>query len=146
MMDENRRQIYSRLVKDEKDTLGHIAYSLYKKQKIAFIKDKERENNGQPPTDQQLKDFQEIAGSEEQLDLYQTKALSLMQFFLDTALREDLEAQREEFLRKYSSPGFWPGVFQGLVASALFVILGFFILWGTGGWVKIGELIANSIK
>ncbi|GHS98704.1 hypothetical protein AGMMS50276_21000 [Synergistales bacterium] len=107
-MDENRRWIYSHLVKDENDTLGHIAYSLYKKQKIAFIKDKEIENGG--PTDRQLKDFQEIAGSEEQLDLYRTKALSLMQFFLDTALRDDLEAQREEFLRKYSCPDFLSGV------------------------------------
>jgi hypothetical protein len=146
MSESKRRWIYSKLVKDENDMLGHIAYSLYKRQKIEFIKDKEEENNGQPPTDQQLRDFQEFAGSESQLELYRNKAINLSQIFLQTTLNEDLEKQKEEFLNRYSPPGFWWGVLQGIVASFIFVALGFILLWGTGGWAKMLELIANLAK
>jgi hypothetical protein len=146
MSENNRRWIYGNLVEDENDMLGHIAYSLYKKQKIEFIKDKERENGGQPPTDQQLKDFQEIAGSTSQLDLYRTKAVDLVQVFLETVLNEDLEDQRRDFLKKYSTPGFWAGVWQGVVASFIFVALGILLLSGTGGWTRIGNFIMNLAK
>jgi hypothetical protein len=146
MSENKRRWIYGKLVKDENDMLGHIAYSLYKRQKIEFIKDKEKENNGQFPTDQQIQDFQEIAGSESQLDLYRNKAVSLSQIFLQTTLDEDLEKQKEEFLSRYSPPSFWSGVFQGVVASFIFVALGILLLWGTGGWAKILELMANLMK
>jgi hypothetical protein len=123
--------------------LGHIAYSLYKMQKIEFIKDKEIENKGMPPTDQQLRDFQEIAGSESQLDLYRTKAVNVAQLFIDTILREDLEQQKEDFLKKYSVPGFWLGVWQGVIASFIFVALGILLLSGTGGWARIGNFIIS---
>ena len=146
MNKDERRGIYGNLVSDEDDMLGHIAYSIYKKQKIEFIRSKANENGGNPPTNQQLKDFQEIARSDSQLDLYRTKAVNLVQIFLEAVLHEDMEKQRKDFLKQYTPPTFWSGVLQSLLASLIFVILGIALFYGAGGWARLGSLLIELSK
>ena len=43
--------IYSRLVKDKSDMIGHIAYSLYKQEKVSWIEGHKQGNDGKEPTD-----------------------------------------------------------------------------------------------
>ena len=40
--------IYSKLVDDKDDIVGHIAYSLYKNEKIEFIEAFKKENSREP--------------------------------------------------------------------------------------------------
>jgi hypothetical protein len=139
MNEGKRKGIYESLVRDENDTLGQIAYSLYKRQKIEFIKK-------QSPTEQQIKDFQEMAGSDSQLDLYRTKAVQLIQVFLEAILREDIEKQKKEFLERYTPHTFGSGILQSLLASLIFVVLGIALFYGAGGWARLGSLLIELSK
>ena len=47
--------IYSKLVRDEDDFVGHIAYALYKAEKVAYIEKFKSEHGGQEPTEEDLK-------------------------------------------------------------------------------------------
>ena len=44
--------IYSKLVRDEDDFVGHIAYALYKAEKVAYIEKFKSEHGGQEPTEE----------------------------------------------------------------------------------------------
>ncbi|WP_163444538.1 hypothetical protein [Flavobacterium columnare] len=39
--------IYSEIIEDENDMIGHIAYSLYKSNKISYIEQFKADNNNQ---------------------------------------------------------------------------------------------------
>ena len=47
--------IYSRLVKDKSDMIGHIAYSLYKQEKVSWIEGHKQGNDGKEPTEEEFK-------------------------------------------------------------------------------------------
>lgn len=53
--------IYSNLVENNNDIVGHIAYSLYKMDKIAFIERFKDQNNGREPEEKDIEAFQNEA-------------------------------------------------------------------------------------
>ena len=59
MENQNKKYIYCLIVEDEKDIVGMIAYSLYKEDKMKFIKDHIITKNGEEPTKEELDRFQE---------------------------------------------------------------------------------------
>ncbi|MFS0824993.1 hypothetical protein [Pseudomonas phoenicis] len=85
--------IYTELVKSEDDILEIIAYSLYKRQKIEFVKSFEA-RHGRAPADTDLSHFHEVSNSEFQLQAYRNQADKLAQDFLTITLEtraEELE-------------------------------------------------------
>ena len=54
--------IYNSLVNDENDIVGIISYSVYKRHKIEFINNFQKEH-GRPPSDDDLKAFTDISTS-----------------------------------------------------------------------------------
>jgi hypothetical protein len=62
-MQRNYNFIYSKLVENEYDIVGHIAYSLYKKDKIAHI-ERFRQKNSTEPLDHELIPFNEFSSSD----------------------------------------------------------------------------------
>lgn len=133
--------IYDKLVQDEDDILGHIAYSVYKRQKIAHIKRICAEKNIDRVSDDDLKEFVAISQTDEQLQFYRERATQLANSFLDRSMKEELNAERDrlerEFLRDYKNHGFMYGVWQSIVASFLFLVIGYVLLVGTGSWEKL---------
>ncbi|MCX7067736.1 MAG: hypothetical protein NTW85_08610 [Methylococcales bacterium] len=119
--------IYTTLVKDERDIIGIIAYGLYKRQKIEFIRNFEVKY-GKAPTDDELKNFHDISNSQSQLESYRLRALELAKEFLETSLAakanelEDYYDKKASDEIKSAKPKFWFGVAQGFVASFLFVL------------------------
>lgn len=59
-MARNYNYIYSQLVEDRKDIVGHVAYALYKEDKIAFIGRYKEEHGGEEPTEEDLQPFNVI--------------------------------------------------------------------------------------
>ncbi|NIE76296.1 hypothetical protein F3J45_17820 [Pantoea sp. Ap-967] len=127
--------IFSVLVEHEQDTLGIIAYSLYKRQKIEFIQ-AFKAKHGREPKDEELTPFHDVSNSPSQLESYRGQASQLVHGFLDASI----VAQAAELDRYYSEkasneirstkPGFWLGVTQSLVGSVLFVfLLGFLVFF-----------------
>lgn len=129
-MDNHNNQynfIYRKLVTDKNDVLGIIAYSIYKRQKIEFIKNFETQNN-RPPDDNDLRHFINISNSDSQLELYKNQALELTQNFLNETIAEDIAKRELEFDSRVKAElskvknSFISGVLQSLVGSIFFVI------------------------
>lgn len=127
--------IYSVLVENEQDTLGVIAYSLYKRQKIDYIKTF-KVKYGREPKDDDLTPFHDVSNSETQLESYRNQASQLVQGFLDASISTQAMELEQYYSDKASSeirnakPGFWLGVAQSLVGSVLFVfMLGFLVFF-----------------
>lgn len=87
MMQRNYSQIYSKLVSDEYDVVGHIAYSLYKQQKVQHITNYEK-LHGVKPTDTDLIEFNNFSNLEHSIESYNLKAEMILQGFIDNILNE----------------------------------------------------------
>jgi len=123
--------IYEKLVEGKNDIIGHIAYSIYKEEKINYVK-KKAEGTGEV-TDEILKSFHEISSSRSSLESYRIKAEIFMQAFFDNTfqeMKEDLEIQATEnqsnILEDIIAPltsGFWKNVLAGLLSAFIFAFL-----------------------
>lgn len=124
----NYNFIYRQLVDDDNDILGIIAYSLYKRQKIEFIENFKKKY-GQEPQEADFKSFNEFSSSDLQLNSYINEASALAKTFLDSSLAEEAAVLDKQYSDestakiKAAKPSFWFGVWQGVVASFIFVIL-----------------------
>lgn len=74
--------IYSRLVQSESDMIGHIAYSLYKNEKISWIEGRKKDNGGKEPTEAEFKKYHEACCSEQRINNYRAMAGSILQTFM----------------------------------------------------------------
>ena len=84
-MPRNYNYIYSQLVEDRADIIGHIAYALYKEDKIEFISKFKDENGGVEPTEEDLKPFNTISSTQSSLDKYKFIASCILQSFLSNS-------------------------------------------------------------
>lgn len=123
--------IYNKLVKDNDDVAGILAYSVYKRQKIEFIKEN---------AEKDLPVFRSLSNSSEQLDFYKNEAAKILQVFAQTYLEEDLGEREEYFKEKLKvevaaiKPKFITGVYQGILGSYGFLLsfgILFFIVWAS---------------
>lgn len=120
--------IYTKLVKNETDIIGVVAYSVYKRQKIEYI-EAIRCKHERRPDEQELASFHELTNSPTQLDSYRQQAIVLARGFLKSAISEEAkqlslryEEQAKQELARFK-PNFWMGVAQSVVGSAGFVML-----------------------
>jgi Fe2+ transport system protein B len=119
--------IYAKLVEDENDILGIIAYSMYKRQKIEYIQTIDKKY-GREPTNEEFQSFYAISNSDSQLENYQSQAIALANQFLEEALAEKAQELEDYFSEKTRQeirsirPSFMSGVFQSLIGSVIFVL------------------------
>lgn len=128
MADSNYNYIYSKLVEDENDIFGIIAYSIYKRQKIEHL-NKFKVEHGREATKTDLEPFKEFASSDTQLEFYQTQANHLVNSFIEFSISEYANNLESDFSNRVHQElagvknNFWTGVAQGVIASFLFVLL-----------------------
>ncbi|HCM0858539.1 hypothetical protein [Vibrio parahaemolyticus] len=163
-MSKQYNLIYEKLVKNENDILGIVAYSVYKRQKIDFIKshtDSEQDEQEPLPGDK-LASFMAISTSDAQLSFYEEAAANILDEYanlsesekideLEANHSEELEQKQKEYdrkLRNAKSTNFMYGVWQSLTASILLIlVLGVFtfILWSSKqGFVPMIEEISQK--
>lgn len=131
--------IYDQLVETEDDIHGIIAYSVYKRQKIQFIRDFKSSHNDNDPTEEDLRPFNNISTSTAQLEFYRSEATVLTQNFLENVLTADLEEREALFSAKVHTelanvqPRKWYlDILIGASGSLLFVMLTgvlYFAVW-----------------
>ncbi len=151
--------IYEKLVEDKNDIIGHIAYSIYKEDKINYIKKKKQEID--EVTEETLKPFHEISSSQSSIDSYRIKAEIFMQAFFENTfqeMKEDIETQtienQTDILKDIITPltpSFWTtlknNVLAGLTISAIIALLVLVINFSTNGfWDTVGKLFDLEIK
>ncbi|OFX56669.1 MAG: hypothetical protein A2046_08055 [Bacteroidetes bacterium GWA2_30_7] len=117
-------QVYEKLVHDDKDFVGMLAYSIYKKQKQEFILKYRSEHMGNRPDTNELKRFHELASASTQLLMYRNQATELIQGITNFILREK-KGDIDNYIKVQSKSkrSFMYGVFQSLLASLIWIVI-----------------------
>lgn len=141
---------YDRLVKDDGDIAGLVAYGIYKKAKRSFIRQKQAEFGVTMISDDILEEFY-ANQTDYALELYKMHANTMTREFLDESYKKDLAQEKQQLDEKHNErynklaeavkPSFWFGVLQGFVASFLFVLAGYIILKMNGSW----DILLNNL-
>jgi hypothetical protein len=153
--------IYSKIVEDENDFVGHVAYSLYKKDKVEFI-EKFKEENQKDPTEEDLGKYHSTTSSANLISAYRIKAESLLEEFMNNTLEiaisestENIKKSQEEILKEIIKPirppGFWQRVWDTSTANFTFAAIVALIIMiisftSQGCWRTIGDLSGKEIK
>lgn len=129
--------IYKQLVEDKTDIVGHVAYSLYKADKVQYI-NHFKEEHGREPNEEELKPFHDASCLEGSLDGYKETAISILKGFLDRTLSEtvhdielDVQENYKDNLKEVVAPlvpkskarQYWNGVSQSVVGAVLFALI-----------------------
>lgn len=93
--------IYSLLVEGRADIIGHIAYALYKEDKISFIEKFKEEHEDMEPTEADLEQFNNFSSTQSQLDKYKLVSTAILQTFLDNSLDETKRDLEETICRNH---------------------------------------------
>jgi hypothetical protein len=130
-MKRNYNFIYSKLVKNDSDLIGHIAYSLYKKSKVEYI-EKQKES-GNSPTDSDLVPFNDFSSTDSSLEGYRLKAEVILQGFIENVLEEELESYKKQvisnqtdILKEVIKPlvtPLWKNILIGVISSFVFAVI-----------------------
>ncbi len=130
--------IYKQLVENRGDIIGHIAYALYKKDKIEYIEKFKEEHNGNDPTEDDLKPFNDMSCTSGSIDKYKFVAGDILHTFLENTLEEtkrgiedSINKNHIDLIRKAIEPikpsPLWKlylhGVGQSVLGAIIFMIL-----------------------
>ncbi|MBQ9094087.1 MAG: hypothetical protein IJY03_08925 [Prevotella sp.] len=126
--------IYKQLVDGEGDITGHVAYSLYKMDKICFIEKFKKEHDGKEPSEEEFRPFHDIACMDASIERYKMHSMSVLQTFLSDTLsstteqiENDCRKRHKEMLSDIVSEmkpkGFLNGVLQSVVGAFIFMLL-----------------------
>ncbi|MFL9859463.1 hypothetical protein PQR72_27650 [Paraburkholderia madseniana] len=87
--------IYKKLVQGPDDTVGALAYALYKQRKVAYITEIQSAEN-RPLTSEEIGAFQRQNASDDQIKAYKKEAATLASEFLNAALASKLADAEDE--------------------------------------------------
>lgn len=160
-MPRNYNFIYSKLVEDEDDFVGQIAYSLYKQDKIDHI-EQYFEAQGKEIGEEDLKQFHEMSCKPVLLEAYRIKAENILQDFISDTLEENIQEIEERTIKNQSeilkdiikpitpaskTKQFWTRVLQSalsaLTLSAILALLVLIIYISKVGFLKAISNIYN---
>lgn len=142
--------IYNELVDQPNNLVGLLAYSIYKKEKINYVKRFEEEHR-RPPDPSELKEFHQQ--SHHRIGQYNEIAESRVSDLFDSLFKTQSELLEEEYnnrlmaeLKAYK-PSWWAGVFQGVMGSILYsIFIGLIIFYLLYAQYGLGWLIQYGIK
>lgn len=110
---------YSLLATNQTDMIGHVAYALYKRDKLLYCQ-RVHERHGRAPTDAEVQGF--IDSTHVRLESYRSEAEDLLGVFaaeaFDGQLQEEIARVEGEYRDKLEERrGFWKGVRENVVAN-----------------------------
>ena len=91
--------IYELLVRDKSDMVGRIAYSLYKEEKIEWIKRFKIENKREPTDDEIEKEFHVSQRQKGCRERYRMQAEGILQEFTDNTLEQSVSQIENECMK-----------------------------------------------
>ncbi|MCM1066426.1 MAG: hypothetical protein NC418_02495 [Muribaculaceae bacterium] len=129
--------IFSRLVENDSDIVGHIAYALYKSDKVNYI-EHFKEANKRDPSEDDLTAFHDVSSQPDSVKKYRFVASHILRGFLDSTLEDSLESIENDcnerhaeiikdvitpLLPKKKSTIFWHGVLQSVAGAFIFALI-----------------------
>lgn len=149
--------IFSKLVHDENDLVGLIAYALYKQHKIEFIESFKATHGGIDPDDEDLDSFCLSSCTPSSLNSYRDEAQSLLEKLTLEAAKEEISNFQNDMLLNYrqeienavknNKPKWWNSVLCSLIGAAAFsllIALGSYL--GRTSEKENVEIITNTIN
>lgn len=121
--------IYKKLVKSDEDLIGHIAYSLYKSDKIQYIEQFKANNNGKELDESDIKLFNDVSNIDHAVDRYRNTAVAILQNFTSCILDaqvDSMQADYENYLKKVIKPlktKWWEAIVQSVIGAFVFAII-----------------------
>ena len=101
---------FSSLVQDDDDLVGHVAYALYKREKLKFC-EAESKRTGNPVTQEAIGVFILSCGLDSRIASYRSEAERLLEqmteYVLADAVKEFRAEEQEHFVRKISEGKSW---------------------------------------
>lgn len=156
-MAKDYNYIYSKLVKNNNDLVGLIAYALYKQHKIEFIESFKANNNQQDPSEADFNSFYIGTCTQSSLSNYRDEAQNLLEKITLAAAREEINEFEESMLRDYkkeieiavkkNNPKWWISVGYsviGAIVFSLFIALGSFL--GSTSEKENVQMILNTVN
>lgn len=83
--------IYKQLVEGQNDIVGHIAYSLYKAEKVEFIESFKKDHGNNEPTEQDLEPFHRATSLKSSIERYRFIASNILGETLNNVLQESIQ-------------------------------------------------------
>lgn len=129
--------IYTKLVRNDADIVGHIAYAVYKSEKIKYI-EQLKTGLGREVEEDDLKPFHDICSSDDNIAKYRFMASQILRSFLDSTLSESIQNMERACIENHSQilsgiieplkpkrkwVAFWHGVLQSVAGAFLFALL-----------------------
>lgn len=99
-MDKNF--IYSKLVRDDDDIIGMVAYGIYKKHKIEFIESIKSTHDREPNIDE-WHAFAISTNTESQRDKYVSQAETMLATFVMNSAGEQIKDSERKMLEQYQA-------------------------------------------
>lgn len=138
--------VYDRLIQDDNDIKGQVAYVIYKKTKRDFIRRMQTQLGTTVIPDDVMEEF--YAGQTDYtLHLYRSYASHVTRESLNILYSEDIAKEKQSIAEKYEKlsdsvkPSFWYGVLQSITASFLFLLAGYVLLKMSGSW----DILLNNL-
>lgn len=132
----SKHQTFTKLVTSDKDFVGMVAYTIYKKEKLDWI-EKFRSLHGDEPSEHEIKQFTLASDSDLRIRQYRDLAEERVNDFIDTAtiaeLTEYKTRLRDDAIVKATKKGFWQGVGENIVAGIIGA--GIVALFQLGMWL-----------
>ena len=136
-MERKYSNIFSLLVRNQSDIVGHIAYALYKSEKANYIEHFCAINN-RKPTDDELSIFHDISSQPDSVNEYRFVASNILSRFIDNSLQESIQgierscyARHADILKDVIKPlrppkkriSFLHGVAQSIAGAFIFALI-----------------------
>lgn len=125
-MDKNF--IYSKLVRDDDDIIGMVAYGIYKKHKIEFIESIKSTHDREPNIDE-WHAFAISTNTESQRDKYVSQAETMLATFVMNSAGEQIKDSERKMLEQYQAnikavlPSNAKTVWLSVLGSLIFLIV-----------------------
>ena len=117
--------IYSKLVRDDDDIIGMVAYGIYKKHKIEFIESVKQAHNREP-NDEEWHAFAISTNTDSQLNKYVSQAENMLATFVMDSAGEQIKDSERKMLEQYRDnikavlPSNWKTVGLSVLGSFIF--------------------------
>lgn len=126
-------RMYSKIVNDENDIVGLVAYALYKQHKIEFFKEYRNVNGGSEPTEEAINAFIQSSSADCQIKKYRAEANGILSDLVINVAQEQINQAESEMLHDYEKkieaavkkniPGNWKTIRLNVVGTFLFSVL-----------------------
>ena len=141
--------IFEKLVSEDADLIGFVAYSIYKRHKIEFITEFKKLNSEKSPTESDCEAFRIASTTPSQIEKYKNEAESMLQEIVGTIAKEEVARLEMAMLKNYKQhiknalPSMLTTIWQSILGALAFSII-VSVFYFVGSYSERGKIDTAS--